>query len=321
MKPAALRQTDFEYHTGPERQTADELRQRIQLLEAVINNFPGGILLFDRDLRLVLCNRQQQSLLEYPDSLFAAGAPSLEQIIRFNAQRGEYGPGRVEDHVAMRMALVAEKRPHVFERTRPNGTALQIRGVPLPEGGFVTTYLDVTEQRKNQALISYLAHHDPVTGLANRTKMLEHLGMALASVKSGCGLALHYIDLDQFKPVNDKLGHAIGDAILKSAAERMLGAVREADIVARVGGDEFVIVQTLVRSSDHAKSLAGRVIKALSQAHSVEGESVLVSASVGIALAPLDGAAADELLQKADKAMYRSKETGGGKATFHADLC
>jgi diguanylate cyclase (GGDEF)-like protein len=320
MNPAALRKADLESDAESEWQTDGELRQRIELLEAVIDNFPGGILLFDSSLRLVLCNRQQQSLLEYPDSLFAAGAPSLEQIFRFNAERGEYGPGQVEDHVAIRMALVAEKRPHVFERTRPNGTALQIRGVPLAGGGFVTTYLDVTEQRKNQELISHLAHHDPVTGLANRTKMLEHLRTALALAGNGCGLALHYIDLDQFKPINDRYGHATGDAILKSAAARMLGAVRKADLVARVGGDEFVIVQSLLGSGEHAKSLADRVIKALSQAHFIEGQRLLISASVGIALAPFDGADPDELLRKADKAMYLSKDTGGGKATLHADL-
>jgi PAS domain-containing protein len=119
--------------------TLDGLRERIRLLEAVIDNFPGGIMLFDKDLNLVLCNEQQKALLQYPDALFAEGNPALEQIFRFNAIRGEYGPGDVEAHVQKRMNLAREGRARVVERTRPNGTMLQIRGVPLEGGGFVVS--------------------------------------------------------------------------------------------------------------------------------------------------------------------------------------
>ena len=126
-------------------QTIDLLSERVQLLEQVVDNFPGGIQLFDKNLQLVLCNQQQREMLGYPDELFAGGDPSLETIFRFNAERGEYGPGNVEDLVAERMQRVALREPHVFERTRPNGTVLEIRGMPLADGGFVTTYLDVIE--------------------------------------------------------------------------------------------------------------------------------------------------------------------------------
>src|SRR5262245_50552734 len=94
----------------------ETLRERIRLLEAVFQNFPGGISLFDGELRMLLCNDQQKHLLEYPDDLFARGTPTLEGLFRFNAARGEYGPGDVQEHVARRMRLVHEKKPHVYER-------------------------------------------------------------------------------------------------------------------------------------------------------------------------------------------------------------
>jgi diguanylate cyclase (GGDEF)-like protein len=292
--------------------------KRIQLLEAVIDNFPGGLLLFDGELKLVLCNAQQRRLLDYPDSLFANGNPGLEEIFAFNAARGEYGPGDVEDHVRIRMDLVAKKRAHVFERKRPNGTILEIRGMPLAGGGFVTTYLDVTEQRKNQELIAHLAHHDQLTNLPNRTLMLDRLNIALAGVRRGRKVALHYIDLDRFKPINDTCGHAIGDTVLKSVSSRILSTVRETDSVARIGGDEFVVIQVDVETVIDAEIVAKRIIDSVSEARFHDNIDISVNASVGIVFAPWDGNSPEELLRKADQAMYRSKSLGGGCFSFYS---
>lgn len=300
-----------------EYQSPRQLRDRIRLLEAVIDNFPGGLMLFDQDLQLVFCNEQQHALLEYPEMLFENGNPSLEQIFQVNAQRGEYGPGPEEVLVSAKMELVDRKCAHVFERTRPNGTVLEIRGVPLADGGFVTTYLDVTEQRKNLRMIEHLALHDAVTGLPNRTKLASHLDGALDGVAGGHMFALHYIDLDRFKPINDKHGHETGDAILKSVATRLLDCVRDSDMVARIGGDEFVIIQNHIRSARDAEQVANRVIKSVSRGHVVHDRSYVIGASVGISVAPQDGAIADELIRKADNAMYRSKNSGGNQHCFY----
>jgi diguanylate cyclase (GGDEF)-like protein len=294
-------------------QTIALLNERVALLEAVVNNFPGGLLLFDRDLNLVLCNDRQRQLLEYPEELFAQGNPTLERMFRFNAQRGEYGPGDPEAHVSTRMELVARRAAHVFERTRPNGTILEIRGMPLPDGGFVTTYVDVTEERRNQALIAHLAHHDPLTGLANRALMMDRLHMALAGVKRGQKIALHYIDLDKFKPINDRHGHAAGDQVLKRVASALLRSVRETDTVARLGGDEFVIIQVHIEAAADAETVARRVLDAIG-----EPADHAVTASIGIAYAPWDGETADELLRKADLALYRSKAHGGARINFYS---
>lgn len=294
------------------------LEERVQLLEAVINNFPGGLLLLDKDLNVVLCNEQQKALLEYPPELFANGNPRLEDLFRFNAERGEYGAGDVEEHVKLRMDRARQKLPHVFERTRPNGTVIEIRGMPLAKGGFVTTYLDVTEQRRQQALIAHLAHHDPLTDLPNRVLMLDRLSQALARVKRGDVMALFYLDLDRFKPVNDTYGHAIGDALLVEVAKRFKTATRETDTVARVGGDEFVVLQSGVRLVSDIEVLADRLVQSISGEYRIGGHGVEIGVSIGIAIAPVDGFDPDELMKKADKALYRCKSRGGVDYCFFA---
>jgi diguanylate cyclase (GGDEF)-like protein len=294
----------------------DSLRERIRMLEAVIENFPGGISLFDGKLQMLICNEQQRQLLDYPEELFANGFPTLEQLFRFNAQRGEYGPGDIEEQVARRMSLVRERKSHVYERTRPNGTIVEIRGTPLDGGGFVTTYLDVTEQRRTQALIAHMAHHDTLTNLPNRALFADRLGTAVALSKRSGIVAVHYVDVDRFKPVNDALGHEAGDALLVAIARRLTGTIRENDTVARLGGDEFAVIQTGIRNTKDAGVLAKRLLKEMFRPFDVLDHKVEVGASIGIAVAPVDGVTVDEILRHADTALYRSKSNGRGCFTF-----
>ncbi|MCO5161235.1 MAG: diguanylate cyclase [Mesorhizobium sp.] len=291
-------------------------REHIRLLEAVVDNFPGGISLFDKDLNMVLCNMRQRQMLDYPDELMANGYPSMEDLFRFNAERGEYGPGEVESIVARKMQLARKREPHVFERTRPNGAILEVRGMPIAGGGFVTIYLDVTEQRRAQAMIAHMAHHDALTKLPNRVLFRDRLEQAVALAGRGAVMALHYLDVDGFKPVNDRLGHKAGDELLVAIAERLLGTVRKHDTVARLGGDEFAIVQTGIRESRDAVSLATRVMKAIAAPFPVAGEAVSIGISIGIAIAPSDGLEPEDLLRKADAAMYASKGSGRSRISF-----
>jgi diguanylate cyclase (GGDEF)-like protein len=292
------------------------LRERIRLLEAVIENFPGGLSLFDDNLEMVLCNEQQKAMLEYPAELFANGNPTLEDLFRFNAARGEYGAGNPDDHVARRIALVKKRHAHVYERTRPNGMIVEIRGAPLEGGGFVTTYLDVTEQRRNQAMIAHMAHHDGLTDLPNRVLFTDRLRTAIALAKRGGLMAVHCLDVDNFKPVNDTLGHKGGDELLVAIAERLKESVRENDTVARLGGDEFAIVQTGIREQADAAVLARRVMSKFAAPFVVAGSHVKVGVSIGIAFAPKDGTTTDDILVKADTALYRSKSGGRSRFSF-----
>jgi diguanylate cyclase (GGDEF)-like protein len=256
---------------------------------------------------MVLCNEQQKRMLDYPASLFEEGFPTLEEIFRFNAERGEYGRGDVEEQVQSRLARARQSRPHTVERTRPNGVVLEIRGVPIDGGGFVTTYLDVTEQRRAQAMIAHMARHDSLTNLPNRALLLERLEQALARGRRGQRSALHYLDLDHFKPINDELGHAAGDALLKSIAARLQSTVRETDTVARLGGDEFVVLQTDIGTDMDAALMARRLIGAVKAPHALPASTVEVGASIGIAMIPTDAETADDALQAADQALGRGQ--------------
>jgi diguanylate cyclase (GGDEF)-like protein len=303
----------------------EELRRRVKLYEAVINNFPGGILLTDADLRVVLCNKQQRELLQYPDELFANGMPTLQQLFLFNAERGEYGPGNPESHVAMKMEQVRKSIPHSFERARPNGQVVEIRGVPLPEGGFVTSYTDVTENRRNAALIAELAVRDPLTGLGNRNHLKDAFAQFAARARRGEGFALHYIDLDKFKPINDRFGHETGDKILQEVARRLKHTIRETDCAVRVGGDEFIILQSDVGDFANARDLGQRLFDQLCGTYVIGGLFHELGACIGISLSTSNCIDMEEMMRNADRALYACKENGRGRFLVHqchlADAC
>lgn len=290
-----------------------EQRQRAHEISVLIDNFPGGISMFDRHLKMVVCNQRLREMLDYPADLFANGNPYLEDLFRFNAKRGEYGPGDVEEQVSQRMARVKEQRAHEYERRRPNGTTLEVRGIPLAGGGFVTTYLDVTEKRTAEDRIAHLAHHDALTGLPNRLLLQDRIGQALAAMaRSGNRVAVHYLDLDRFKPVNDRYGHAIGDDLLKAVAGRLRQVTRPTDTAARIGGDEFIVVQTGIRTCQDAEVLAARLVEAMAREFVVSEQTLHIGASIGVAVAPDHGATPDELFRLSDLALYQAKSSGRG---------
>jgi len=175
---------------------------------------------------------------------------------------------------------------------------------------------DISERKRAEAQIARLAHYDPLTELPNRVLFQQSLREALSrSARQGEPVAVHCIDLDRFKVVNDTLGHPAGDALLKAAAERLRGCAREGDTVARLGGDEFAVVQCGVVHGADASRLATRIVEAMAQPFDIHGQQVVAGASVGVAMSPQDGLEPDELLQKADMALYRAKNEGRG--AFH----
>jgi diguanylate cyclase (GGDEF)-like protein len=172
-------------------------------------------------------------------------------------------------------------------------------------------------RRKAQAeWMRHQAFHDPLTDLPNRVLFHDRLKTALAQVKRGGMMAVHYLDLDNFKPVNDNFGHQAGDALLVGVATRMRQSVREQDTIARLGGDEFAIVQTGIHRPTDAAVLARRLLETLTDPFQVVGRDVKVGLSIGIALAPDDGLSSDDLLIKADSALYHSKSKGRGCFNF-----
>src|SRR3984885_443458 len=189
--------------------------------------------------------------------------------------------------------------------------ALRVIEQPMQQGGWVATLEDITEWQKAKAQISYMAHHDALTGLANRTQLIEKLEKLLAVLPlKGGSVAVHFVDLDRFKKVNDTLGHDGGDFLLKTVAERLRSVTRVNDVVARLGGVEFVVVQTGVNNKDQADDLARRHTSAVTKPIKLKEQSITAAVSVGVALAPEDGDDPERLLKSADLAMYKAKADG-----------
>ena len=167
----------------------------------------------------------------------------------------------------------------------------------------------------------HLAHHDALTDLPNRVLFRQKLEHALAYTRHGGGLALLCLDLDQFKAVNDTLGHPVGDELLQAVSERLAGQLRETDTVARLGGDEFAIVQSRIEKPAEATAFAARLIELIEAPFDVAGHQIVIGTSIGIAFAPQDGMDADQLLRSADLALYRAKSDGRGVyRLFHAEM-
>ncbi|CAN7547624.1 EAL domain-containing protein [Acidovorax sp. Leaf78] len=201
---------------------------------------------------------------------------------------------------------------------------LMVSAVRESKGGAVANHIgiaiDITDRKLNEERIQFLAHHDVLTELPNRSLCVQRLQLALAQAPiTGEKVAVLFIDLDRFKAINDTLGHHIGDGLLRSVAGRLTQAVRSRDTVSRLGGDEFVVVMRDVAGHDDVQQLVERrLIPLIRQSHPVEGHELNVSCSVGIAVYPEDGGDIDELMRRADAAMYEAKTTGRDAARFYS---
>ncbi len=208
-------------------------------------------------------------------------------------------------------------RGEVIERCK-DGSLVTVDEVitPLRDGdGAITHYVaiqhDITRRKQEGDRDHFLAYHDPLTGLANRALFLDVLDQALANARrtNRC-LAVLYVDIDNFKSINDTLGHQNGDRLLIAAADRLSAAVRKTDTVARLSGDEFAILQTDLLNTDIATALAAKVLQNISQPFVVEDQAIDTSVSIGIAIYPTDGATLEDLLRNSDRAMYDAKNHG-----------
>ncbi len=294
-----------------------ELRHQSEVFQTLVDNIPGGVTLFGADQQLLAYNKEYARLLDFPLELFE-GKPTLERFFRFNAARGEYGPGDPETQVQQLLARARKKEPHQFNRTRPNGTILEVRGLPLADGSFVTIYTDVTQQHMAAEAIERLAHRDTLTGLANRYTLEARLDQLVADARRySRRLAVMFLDMDNFKTINDTLGHAVGDQFLSVIAKRLSSTVRDNDIVARLGGDEFVVVLAEVTDPNDVTAVASKIIDVLSQPIETSKHSLRASASIGICFYPEDGEDRGALMQSADIAMYHAKKAGKGSFHFY----
>src|SRR5260221_6388591 len=300
-----------QYELGKEQEEA--LRFRNFQFDTAINNMAQGLGFSDANHRLLVCNDRFGDMYWIPFDRVGPGTALVEIVdIRFDA--GSFPAMSRDEYLRWRtnVAVSAEAKDSVVEVK--NGRTFKIRHRPMPGGGWVATHEDITEQRRSEVMIEFMAHHDSLTELANRVLLNERLEQALGRIDGGELVAVHHLDLDQFKAVNDTFGHPAGDRLLKIVAERLRGLVRESDTIARMGGDEFVIVQAAIEDPAEATSLAQRVIKLLSEAYDIDGHQAVIGVSIGISVGPGDGSSPDQLLRNADLALYRAK--GDGRGTF-----
>jgi diguanylate cyclase (GGDEF)-like protein/PAS domain S-box-containing protein len=291
------------------------LDQKTAILEATLEHMDQGLIMIDENSSVRVCNTRAMDLLGLPPELMLS-RPSFRDVLTYQVASGDFKDQ--PEHVKQsELAKEFEPRHHVYERERPNGTVLEIRTTPLPTGGAVRTYTDLTERKLAERRILHTARHDVLTDLPNRLLFRERLEEALAeSQRSTQRFAVLWLDLDRFKAVNDALGHAIGDELLVAVADRVRTILRQGDVVARLGGDEFAILQRAGEQPIAASSLADRLISELSQPFNIQDHQLHIGASVGMAIWPSDGADGDTLLKNADLALYRAKADGRGVFRF-----
>jgi diguanylate cyclase (GGDEF)-like protein/PAS domain S-box-containing protein len=186
--------------------------------------------------------------------------------------------------------------------------------IVLPNlGGAISTFQDITPRKENEKVIRKQAMEDTLTGLLNRRAFGQHMELAMSQCRQDSNMALMIIDLDGLKLVNDTMGHDMGDLMLKQVAERLKLAVREQDVLCRIGGDEFCVVVNSINSVTTAHTIADRILYGLAQPYTLNGKEVTIGASIGIAMYPEDGRNEQELFKYADDALYRAKQGGKGR--------
>jgi len=300
--------------TAQRRAERDRDRNQ-QFLTTIIDNIPVTVFVKEpRQQRYILVNRAAEQMW----------GMSREMVIGKTAR--EIFSGATADMIcAHDQEILATKCARVYD-TQPLTTAIgerlvRSRRLVILDEKEEPQYLlgvveDVTERARAEERIAHMAHHDALTDLPNRVLLRERLEAGLAHVRRGEQLAVHYLDLDTFKTINDTLGHPAGDELLKVVAERLCACVREVDAVARLGGDEFAVIQTGLKDVNEAAGLAQRIRDALKVPCDLNGQLINIDSSIGIACAPSDGTDADQLLKNADMALYRAKADGRANFRF-----
>jgi diguanylate cyclase (GGDEF)-like protein/PAS domain S-box-containing protein len=298
-------------------QRAEKQREQGQrFLHAIIENIPVSIVVKQpRDQRYVFINRAAEDLFgasrenvvgRTAHDVFTKRSAELidaDDEKLFNAPHQLFFHSHELETRANGVHKVASKRLAIFGDD----------GEPEYMLGLIE---NITDRARAEERIAHMAHHDALTDLPNRALLRERLEAALAYVRHGDSLAVHYLDLDHFKSINDTLGHTVGDELLKMVAERLRGCVRDTDTVARLGGDEFAIVQIGLRDIKDAADLAQRILDLFKDPIEPGGHHVVTDVSIGIAIAPHDGVDADQLLKNTDLALYGAKADGRGTYRF-----
>ncbi len=298
----------------------NEQRKAVSLLTATLEATADGILVIDENGRAASFNRQFAAMWRLPPELVECGGGA--SVIEFIGRQLVH-PAQLTDRIGETGGSDQAESFDVLELTdgRVFERCAKLQRVEGRAAGRVWSFRDMTERKRLEDRLSYQAFHDSLTGLGNRALFRDRLEHAVARIgRTGGNLAVLFLDVDNFKVVNDSLGHSIGDALLKSMAEVLVGCLRKADSAARLGGDEFGVVVEEFKRADEVFELVDRMLVAIRRPLRVDGRDVSATVSIGITFdAP--GDTSDHLLSKADLAMYAAKDGGGNRfAAFEQSM-
>ncbi|VAW17138.1 hypothetical protein MNBD_ALPHA11-1506 [hydrothermal vent metagenome] len=291
------------------RQRSEELKLQNLRFGAAVQHMAQGLVMFDAEHRLVICNEKWQQLYGLPNSLCKPGT-SFEDIMAHCLSVGmivEADDDRLlESFDEVVNDLGSEYK--IFELS--DGRFISVSHKSIDDGGFVSTHEDITDRRRSEERIKYMARHDSLTQLPNRTYFNEEMKKAESRIQRGDKMALLCLDLDNFKEINDTYGHGIGDEVLRRVSARLKQGKRQHEIVARMGGDEFMYMALPIKSKECATNIATRILEKLAKPLTIEGYEIIAGTSIGIAMAPDDGKDGATLIKHADMALYRAKKRG-----------
>jgi len=286
--------------------------------DTALNNMPHGLCMFTADGCLAVMNHRFSSMMNLPDDLMHSGA-SASDIVAACVGAGSISTASGK----IILSEIENSQARDIITTDPDdvrGRSLSWKFQPMAGGGAVVLLEDITERRNAEARITNLARFDELTALPNRVNFRDEIEHLLAVSHDADQLsALLFVDLDQFKQVNDTLGHPCGDQLLCAVADRLRAMLRPEDFVARFGGDEFVVFQQNIKSPEESAALARRIVDHLSERYKIDNHQVEIGASVGIAMTSPAVISADTLLKNADMALYRAKADGRGTFCFFRD--
>jgi diguanylate cyclase (GGDEF)-like protein len=285
---------------------AQSFESQALLFDAALNNMSHGLAMFDAEGRLLVANRKLATILGCNPAIFEKDIAIVTLVERLRRSAGTTHDPLVD---AIRQSFRSRAARQSFVKLE-HGKVISVSRQKMDNGNVVVVFEDVTEATKAHERIRQLAWADDLTGLMNRASFKEVFKKTLDVMDEDATVALHLIDLDHFKSVNDTLGHPTGDLLLVEVAKRITAACGDEGVVARLGGDEFVIIQRLVADGETPASLAKRVLDAVCQTFEIHSHRINIGASFGVALAPLHGKTVDVLLKRADMALYKAKAHG-----------
>jgi diguanylate cyclase (GGDEF)-like protein len=304
--------------TREKGELAHSLAEQNFRFDTALANMSHGLCMFDAQRRLLVWNKRFCEIYRIAAEVLSPGI-TVRQMIELSAARGNHPDRTVAEMVAEIETWLASGVVSHLKRPLPDGRIIALSHQPMPDGGVVVIFEDVTEREQAEARAQFLATHDELTGLPNRLVFGQAVSDAVkVGRRYGQEFAVMFVDLDRFKIINDTLGHAAGDSLLSDVAKRLNQCVRESDIVARVGGDEFIILLREVSDASQVATVARKILSTVVKPLSIHGQECRVTASIGISLFPSDAQDEESLIKNADAAMYAAKEDGRNACRFHS---